>query len=742
MTSAIISDIAAALNVSVQTIYKRIKGEGLNPVEGSYPAKYNIDAIALRKGEAAKIKRHLAKSACKIIPIHPETDKTLEAAEKERQRLAARAQSIELFPRLPLEKQHPAEARAALIAAAERYIREHRLARTAGQNAFVYEYNMGRADVAPWVRDHIRHVAAGTLRDWITAEHNLGLLGLVDCYGNRKDQGTIDTWNAVALKDGTVKAPMADTLVALIIRQPDINEKKANDALRGLLPDAPYVHTKTVRRFMDKWKAKNAQQYAMAQSPDDYKNKLQPAFGSRSEGIDGPNQLWEIDATPADLLLTDGRYKIIGVCDVGPRRLKYYVTKTERARDNAFAIRNCLLDWGVPKNGTIVTDQGSAYIGEHFRRVLRDLDIHQHICNAFSGDEKPHIERSFRTWSHDLIELEIGYCGHSVAERKKIESRKSFAERLMTRGEEITVSLSSAQLQERIDRWLANYHNTVHSSIGKTPNQAVNQWPGSIYRIPDERALDILLAEAVRKGGKLPFVGKKGITIHKITYIHEALYNRVGEQIRAFQDPTDLGRIIVHAMNEHGTWEFLCIAVNPDLAGISQGEVATATRQLHNQHKKEIARLNREAKKELKGIDIVDAVMTYREKAAAEQQGNVSYLPRPTVEYTSPGLQAAGAARAALAGEYKPAAPVISPAVQAMKERMQIEQQQAKATGVVSIQTESIKAKYRRMAAVQQRLENDEDVSVEEFAELRSYKQSNEYRALKGMEEDAQRVVK
>lgn len=739
---ATISQIASALGISDRAVRKRattwqptgdrVRGGG---------DTYNLDTISLNSKERGIIKRHLAKSSCKVIPLH-KPDQAAEVAEAERQRLAARAQGMEIFERLPREKQLPALARIEIILASERYIASRRIARTAGQNAFAHEYTMGRADVPAWVFDEIRQFHPGTLREWIEKEHNLGKLGLVDCYGNRKDQGTIETWNAVTLKDGTVKAPMADTLVALIVQHPHINEKKANDALRGIIPDAPYVHTKTVKRFMDKWKAKNAQQYAIACNPDDYKNRMQPAFGSRSEGITGPNQLWEIDATPADLLLTDGRYKIIGVTDVGTARLKYYVTKTERARDNAFAIRNCLLDWGVPAGGTIVTDQGSAYIGEHFTRVLRDLNIEQHICNAFSGDEKPHIERSFRTWSHDLIELTPGYCGHSVADRKEIESRKSFAQRLMTRGEEIEISLSSTQLQAQIDRWIANYHNNVHSRLGKTPNQAVSEWRGPIYHIPDERALDILLAEAVRKGGKLPIIGKKGVRVNGGKYIHPAMNNRVGEYCRAFQDPSDLGRIIVHTMNEHGVWEYLCIAEDPARTGISMGEVAHATRQLHNEHKKEIARLNREAKKQLKGVDIVDAVMTYREKAAAEQQGNVSYLPRPTVEYTTPALEAAGQARAALAGEYKAPAPVIDPAVQAIKEKILAEQQQAKTTGIRNIQVESAKAKFDRMMVLQTKIENDEDVSVEEFAELRTYKQTAEYRARKGMAEEAQRGVK
>lgn len=666
----------------------------------------------------------------RLSPLRLVKDDATDAAEKERQRQEARAQSVDLFDKLPAKKQQAAQAKLAVIMACNHYLASHRLAKFSGQNSFTYEYNLGRIDIAPGVRAEIRQLHAGTLRNWIKQEHELGVMGLVDCYGNRKDQSKIETWR----QEGSAAAPMAATIQALILEFPHITEKKCNEALRGLLLDAPRVSDKSVKRYMAKWKRNNAQQYALACNPDNYKNRMQPAFGSRSEGIDGPNQLWEIDATPADLLLTDGRYKIIGICDVGPRRLKYYVTKTEKARDNAWVVRNCLLDWGVPADGTLATDQGSAYIGDHFTRVLRDLNIHQHICNPFSGDEKPHVERSFRTYSHDLIELTPGYCGHSVADRKEIEARKSFAQRLMTRGEEIAISLSSSELQAFTDRWIANYHNAVHSSIKQTPNQAVAAWPHPIQRLADERALDILLAEAVRKGGKLPIIGKKGIRVGGGVYIHPALGNHVGEYCRAFQDPSDLGRIIVHLMNEHDVWEFACIAEDPARTGISMTEVAQATRQLHNEHKKEMTRLNREIRKELKGVDVVDAVMTYREKEAAERQANVTLFPRPSVEYTSPGLTAAAAARAALDGTAKPVTPVLTPAQQEIKERIKAEFAGREASNVRSLEVESARARYKRMKGWREVLASGGTIGEEDYKAMVIYEQSNEYRVFKGLE--------
>ncbi|MBI5484480.1 MAG: transposase [Deltaproteobacteria bacterium] len=662
----------------------------------------------------------------------------LSADNQEKERQAARAESLVMFEKLPDWQKTGANAKMVIIKACHAYVTSHRLAKKHGQDQFAHEYVLGRIDVAPWVRDEIQHLHPGTLRGWIASEYNLGMMGLVNLHGNRKDQGKIETWNKTTLPDGSETAPMAEVIQALILKHPHINQKKCNEALRGLLPNAPRVNDKTVKRYMDKWKMKNVHQFALANNPDDYKNRHQPAFGSRSEGIDGPNQLWEIDATPADLLLTDGqRYKILGVTDVGTARLKYYVNKTEKARDNAFIVRNCILDWGVPTGGTLATDQGAPYISEHFERILSDLDIHHHICAPFSGDEKPHIERSFRTFSHDLIELTPGYCGHNVADRKAIDSRKTFAQRLMTRGETIEVSIGSAELQAFIDRWTANYHNTVHSRLGKTPNQALSEWPYPISVISDVRALDMLLVETARRGGRLPIIGKKGIRVNGGFYIHPALGIHTGARCRAFQDPTDLGRIIVHITNEHDVWEFLCIAEDPKRTGISMAEVATATRALHNEHKKEISRLTRETRKALKGVDVVDAVMSYREKEAATAQGNVTYMPRPTVEYTTPGLTAAREAADALDGTVKPVAtPALTPDQQAMKERLKAEFEAKQNTNVRSLETESRNVKYQRMKRLREILTAGGDIATDEYDALRRYELTNEFLAMKGMEED------
>ncbi|MBN2690561.1 MAG: DUF3486 family protein, partial [Burkholderiaceae bacterium] len=107
------------------------------------------------------------------------------------------------------------------------------------------------------------------------------------------------------------------------------------------------------------------------------------------------------------------------------RRLRYLVARTGTAQGIASLIRRCILDWGVPD--TVHTDNGQDYVAVHLKTFLRSLEIQQRLCAPFSPWEKPHIERSMRSMSHDLVELLPGFVGHNVAQRAQIEDRKAFS---------------------------------------------------------------------------------------------------------------------------------------------------------------------------------------------------------------------------------------------------------------------------------------------------------------------------
>lgn len=728
--TATITEIANALKISRVAANKKKHTNQWQPVNESGVAKFDIDEIPLTYQERKLIRVYFnRKNVIQLRAVPSAEQLQREAEEKERNRLAARAQSLTDFHRLPPWQQQGAKAKLEIIRACEAFITANRFARTNGQELFVDEYNMGRADVAPWVRGEIRTIHVATLRTWITEEYELGMMGLADLYGNRKGQSKIETYITGTDAKGEPVRPMASAILALMFDNPHIKPKHVNESLRGVLADAPWISDKSVERWMEAWKKAHPQEWAHITNPDDCKNRYQVAFGSRSEGITGPNQRWEIDATPADLLLVDGRHKIIGICDVGTRRLIFQVTRTERATDNAATVRRALIAWGVPAKGTLSTDNGNPYKSDHFQRVMGDLDIRQHFCRPFSGDEKPFIERGFGTFSHDLVELLPGYCGHSVADRKAIEARKSFAQRLRDPEAVIEIKMTGEDLQAFCDRWCAAYHDTRHSSLGMSPNQVLAGWPHAIHRISDERALDVLLAEAPKRRGKLPTVQKKGIVLDKGTYIHPDLADLVGKEVRVMYDPADLGRIIVHRMNDFGVWEFACIAEDPDRTGISRAEAAAVARARQNKHRAEMRAHAKEAKKALKGVDIVQAVLEHRERQAAAS--NVAHFPRPTVDYTSPGLQAAAEAAAVL--DNRNAAPTVSPAAIATRERMQAQAAERKPVFEIP---HGDREKYRLWCQLEGQIVGGLEVADEAFRFYEAFQKTPAWRAFKGISED------
>src|SRR6185312_14284615 len=108
------------------------------------------------------------------------------------------------------------------------------------------------------------------------------------------------------------------------------------------------------------------------------------------------------------------------------------------------------------------------------------------------------------TMQRGLMRTLPGFVGHSVADRKVIEGRKSFAARLGEQAEDMfAVELTAAQLQQHLDDWCAHvYGAKPHAGLkGLTPFAAAATAGGSVRRIEDPRALDMLLAPAAGKDG-------------------------------------------------------------------------------------------------------------------------------------------------------------------------------------------------------------------------------------------------
>lgn len=445
---------------------------------------------------------------------------------------------------------------------------------------------------------------------------------------------------------------LTEFAIAMMVEYPSANGRMLCRAMKACFGEKYRLPSDSrMGRWMDAWKSKNANALTAMTNPDDWRNKYMLAFGDASEHITALNQLWELDATPADVeCVWEGNRKrvhITGVIDVWSRRARMFVTETPRASATAQLVRGAILDWGKPE--VCKTDNGSDYVAQRLALTFDNLEILQVLCTPFSPHEKPHIERFFKTFSHDLLELKPGYVGHSVAERKGIESKRSFAKRLMTKGELIEVRMTPDELQAFCDDWLKVYHHRKHGGLQCSPAEQAAAFQGEIAQVSDERALDMLLAEPAGGDGSRT-VTKKGLKVDNIWYVAPEL--QPGMVVQVYYDETDMGRLVVYDAHN----QFLCIAQAPDYLGISRRTLALEAKKVQREQLAEARKLVGQAKRKFNVPDIAERILDTELAAAEGLAAVLSEQSRATV-YSSDTLQAAREAREALDAIERPAPP-------------------------------------------------------------------------------------
>lgn len=439
-------------------------------------------------------------------------------------------------------------------------------------------------------------------------------------------------------------------MIALLIDKPHLSAQTLYDALATQFPNLPTV--RSFRRALGYWKSQNAQLLEAVVNPDGWRNKYMSAAGSYSEGITAPNQKWEMDSTVGDVMLNDGRrHHVVGVIDVFTRRRLFIVTRTSRANAIMSLIRLAILAWGVPEE--IKTDNGADYVAEVLDSALLGLNIRHSLCHKFSPHEKPHIERAIGSLMHQLFETLGGYIGHSVAERKGIEARKGFADRIM-KDESFTVEmrLSPEQLQGEIEAYCNHLLDKPRSYLSdRTPRQMATGFP---VKSINERALDVLLAPSAHKGTAR--VGKKGLKIGRGGFYNHALLGGMeGQTVQIKIDDSNIGRCWVFDLDGI----FVCEALDYARLGINSAEVA-AERKAHQ------VKVLRESKKQLKALtrefdtNAAIAAINRRNTDAAVEASNVVSIHRTPMEHTSPTIESITTADAPMVSDAQIAAAQVA----------------------------------------------------------------------------------
>ncbi|WP_027853509.1 DDE-type integrase/transposase/recombinase [Marinobacterium litorale] len=542
-------------------------------------------------------------------------------------RRSRKEEGLKRFSALPKDsdKYKRAKAREWFVLCTYEYQRDNGIGAQQSRAEITEAVNCGSihvpAHVVPWIpcRDGVRRLTARTLENWVQAYEKGGIGALTDGYGKRRGQSKIAS-DPVLFK----------TVLGSMIRFPHIKGSEVREYLKAVCSGIDIPSVRSIQRFMRDWKEENAQIWTFMTNPDRWKNVYMAAAGSHFEQITDMNQLWEMDSTPGDWLLEDGRHSVIGVIDLHTRRLKLYVSKTSKAMAVCQLFRRAVLDWGVPEG--VRTDNGKDYVSEQFSGVLRDMEIVQEVCIPFASEEKGTIERALQTMSHGILDLLPGFIGHSVADRKQIEARKSFAERIMQPDEVVEVAMTSAELQERLDQWVEHiYSHNPHSGLsGKTPFECVSACKGPIRRIEDERVLDMLLAEVA--GTRT--ISKKGVRFNHHTYFNDSLFEYAGREAMLKYDEHDLGRLYAYVEGA-----FVGVLTCYELLGISKQEAAVAAKA---KQKRLLSEQSREYKAMSKDVseNIADVVLEHR---IAESE-KLAAFPKREERYTSAGLDEAALA--------------------------------------------------------------------------------------------------
>jgi transposase InsO family protein len=483
---------------------------------------------------------------------------------------------------------------------------------------FALLWTAGQIEAPPQLRVAHPKLTASTLRNWWLALQDKGTLA-------RKNHPKRGQFTALSGEVGTAA-------LSILASRPHLSATAVRTLLlkHGMVPAELIPSERAFQRGIKAFKQQNAQGWLAHTNPDQWRSQYLAASGDAAAHITHPNEEWQMDSTVGDCMLVDPdtgeirRHHIVAVIDVFTRRSMFLVTRTSKANAIMALIRRAIDAWGMPER--IKTDNGSDYVADSLEFALVQLGIGHHLCEPFQPQQKPFVERMFGTLLHSLFPLLTGFIGHSVVQRKAIESAKSFAQRLFGKeaiGQEVELRLTPHQLQTMINNWVDDYLVKKHSTLGVSPAEHTEAHLKTIKRV-DSRALDLFLtAVAVNK---LCTVRKKGIEIDKGVFTAPELGGIEGSQVRCRMTEDEIGQVYVFDLDGR----FICTATDTSRLGIKLQEVSAKRKAKQKQVNDQFKDLLKHAKRAYNTDQAVRDVYLDREQAAidkATSTGTVRRLP-------------------------------------------------------------------------------------------------------------------
>lgn len=577
-------------------------------------------------------------------------------------------------------------------------------------------WGAGEIEALGSTRETFPKLPAKTLDKWYRTWRLQGVEALID-RKPRRDKGA-----SQLARDPELHR----VFIAALAEMHDPTARQVARVIRAELGDDAVPAERTLRLWIQEFKASNKVALLRVKNPDGWRNKYMPAFGSRSEHITVPNEEWQLDSTIADAQqrvaseiafnLRDDetgeirRHALVAVIDVFTRRAKVLVSRTSSANSVKAVTRMGMLAWGKPQR--VKTDNGKDYTAVDYQFALDALKVDHLLCTPFSPDQKPFIERFLGTLLHDLFPMLQGYVGHDIATRKAIESAKSFAERFGDKG--IDLRMTPEQLQGVIDAWLDEYHDRKHSELGCSPNAMAERHTTHVVRV-DERALDIFMMAVSDKG--IRTVSKRGISLDSAFYRAPELAGVMGQQVYCRQDEADLGAL--HVFTLEGA--YVCKALDHTRLGINRAELAAKTRAIYRDRVKPHEDALRRAARQGLTEKAVASIYAERQDAAIASSGNVARLAPRVVEDVTPAVQSVLASRDTTAQDS---------ARQAARAAL-AEQDAAE----VVTRMDTPRQRYSAWVRLTARMAAGEQIAAREAEWLRSYEGSSEFDAWDSMQQ-------
>lgn len=386
------------------------------------------------------------------------------------------------------------------------------------------------------------------------------------------------------------------------------------ELIQGLFLRTPPVPTSTIHRMVREVCKKNGWRVPSYDVVHDVILSIPPALKTLAhEGAkaykqafglvhrfeaERPNEIWQADHTPLDILLLDSNKQpfspwLTAIVDDYSRAVPGYFLGAlpPSSIRIALALRQAIWrkddkNWticGIPEK--LYSDRGSDFMSNHIDQVAINLKFETIQTEPEDPQGKGKCERFFRTVNDMLLSSLPGYAPSNSNAK-------------------IQAVLTLEQFEQRFKSWLVNeYHTRKHEETNMPPNERWESFP-FVPRHPDSlEQLDLLLLTLA----KTRQVRRDGIRFSGYRYFDVSLSGYIGEEVIVRYDPRDLSHVLVYSDNR-----FICKAACFELTGtpMSLKEV----RQARNHE----AKLQRERLKEL--------------LAVAEKYAPVTHLPEPEVE--------------------------------------------------------------------------------------------------------------